>query len=226
MTTVQLLGILRRRWYVLIVSIACSVAAMSVFSETERVYFAQTDVVFEAPGVPTVAGVNSGYSESLSFFAGIVERAVNSGSDSVRLSSPTATLYGIGVHQGKSVALADRGGQWSHVFDRPVLWVQVSDSSPERVAAVMAAVVSDIATTAESMQSLSGAPPGTRITVTTTPENPEIVSFGQTSASRAKGFASMAVVGFGLSAAVACLVDRFALRSRRPRRRDYVLGEG
>jgi len=220
-TTLQLLRILRRRWYVLVVGVVCSVAALLVFSKSERVYFAQTDVVFQAPGAPTMPGLNSGFSESLNYFAGIVERTVNKGSESVRLSSPTATLYGIGVHQGRSVVLADRGGQWSHVFDRPVVSVQVVDSSPERVAAGMAAAVSEIATTAESMQSASGAPSASRITVTTTPEQPEIVSFGQTSASRAKGVASMASVGFGLTATVACLLDRYALRHRR-RTRDYA----
>lgn len=222
MTTVQLLKVLRRRWYVLIVGLLCSTTALLMFSQSERVYFAQTDVVFEAPGVPTLAGVNSEFSESLNFFAGIVERTVNNGSESVRLSSPTATLYGIGVHRGKSVVLADRGGQWVHVFDRPILSIQVVDSSPERVAAVMAATVSDVAATAESIQSASGAPSATRITVTTTPEQPEIASFGQTLTGRAKGLASMGAVGFGLSAAVACLVDGYALRHRR-RRHDYAL---
>lgn len=224
MTIVQLLVILRRRWYVVIAGLICSVAALLVFSESERVYFAQTDVVFQAPGAPTVAGVNNGFSESLSFFAGIVERAVNNGSESVRLASPTATLYGIGVHRGKSVVLADRGGQWVHIFDRPVLSIQVADSSPERVAAVMAATISEIAATAESIQSTSGAPSDTRITVTTIPERPEIGSFGQTLTSKAKGLASMGAVGFGLTAAAACLVDGYALRYRRRGHEPALVG--
>jgi hypothetical protein len=224
MTTDQLLKILRRRWYVLIVGLTCTIAALLVFSEREKVYFAHTDAVFEAPGAPTMAGVNSGFSESLTYFAGVVERAVDGHSDFGRLSSPTATLYGIGVHQGKSVALADRGGQWVHVFDRPVLSIQVVDSSPERVAAVMAAAVSDIVSTAESMQSASGAPPNTHVTVTTTPEQPQIVSFGQTLAGKVKGVVSMAVLGFGLTATVACLVDRYALLYQRRRRGDELVG--
>lgn len=215
MTIIQLIRILRRRWYVLVVGAVCTVAAVTVFSQNERVYFAQTNVVFEAPGSPTVAGVDNGFSESLNYFAAVVERTVNGSSASVRLSSPTATLYGIGIRQGSSVSLADGGGQWSHVFDRPILSVQVVDSSPERVNAGMAAVISDISTAAESMQSESGAPIDARITVTTTPEQPEIASFGQTSTSRIKGAASMVSVGFLLSASAACILESPALR-RRP----------
>ncbi len=215
MTIIQLTRSLRRRWYVLVVGVVCTVAAVMVFSKNERVYFAQTNVVFEAPGAPTVAGVDYGFSESLNYFAAVVERTVNGSSASVRLSSPTATLYGIGIRQGRSVSLADGGGQWSHVFDRPVLSVQVVDSSPERVYAGMAAATSDISTAAETMQSESGAPLDTRITVTTTPEKPEIASFGQTSTSRIKGAASMVSVGVALSASAACILDSAALRRRR-----------
>lgn len=215
MTIIQLIRSLKRRWYVVVVGAILTVAAVLVFSKSERVYFAQTNVVFEAPGAPTVAGVYNGFSESLISFAAVVERTVNGSSESVHLSSPTATLYGIGVRQGSSVTLADRGGQWSHVFDRPVLSVQVVDSSPERVRASMAAIISDISNAAESVQSGSGAPIGARITVTTTPEQPDIASFGQTSTSRIKGIAAMVSVGFGLTAAAACILDSSALRRRR-----------
>lgn len=208
MTLVELLAVLRRRWYVPLIGLVCLAVSLVGARESRDVFFSEAAVVFEAPGVPVVSGVNSGYSESLTHFAALVERTVNDGEESIRLSSPTATLFGIGIRKGRSVVLADRGGQWTHVFDRPVLQIQVVDSSPDAVAELMAATVAKIAATAASLQSASGAPPESWIRVTVNKEQSQIVAFGQTTEGRAKGAAALGVATFGIFSVLAYALDR------------------
>jgi hypothetical protein len=196
----------------------CTMVAFVVLSDSPRVYSAQTDVVFLAPGNGAIRGLNDGLAQTLVDFAGLVGKKVTDGRPSLKLSSPSATLYGTGVREGVSISLADAGGQWGHMFNRPVLSVQVVDSSSEEVANVLNSIVRDISRTATTLQSETGAPSTDFITIETVPEAIEINSIGQTRTSVAKGLVALTIVGAGLTLGAAIWLDR----SRREKRRGVA----
>lgn len=214
MTVLALWKVLLARWYVVLLGLAVTATAFASLADSPRVYSAQTDVVFVLPGNVAIRGLNDGFAETLINFSGLVEQKVNEGRSSLKLSSPSATLFGTGVREGSSISLADAGGQWQRSFNRPVLSVQVVDSSPEEVTVVMTAIVRDIARTAESLQAESGTDSSKFITVETAPESIEITSFGATRMSTAKGLVALTTVGAGLTLAAALLSDRAITRIR------------
>lgn len=220
MTIRMLWRVLRKRWYIVALGIGCIAGTFAAFIASPRVYFAQTDVVFVAPGDEAIGGLNDRIAQTLIDFAAVVEKKVNAERPSFRLASPTATLYGTGVSEGTSVALADAGGQWEHSFNRPVLSVQVVDSSAERVRKTLSSIVENISSTATSLQSESGADPARFITIETAPAISEVGSIGPTRASVVKGFAALTVAGLGLTGAAAVLVDRLTV-SLSARRRGF-----
>lgn len=214
MTTAQLLSVLRRRWYVVIVGVACTWAACAVLMLTPRVYGAQMDVVFVAPGGVASSRPDDAFTEPLINFASIVALKVNGDRPSVRLSSPTAALYGLGVREGVSVSLADAGGQWDSIFNSPVIRIQAVDSSPERVAAALDNVVAEIASASTSIQNDSGVKEKEKIGIQTVPDRAQVFAYARTRTTEAKATAAASVLGLSLTACAAALSDRWA-RSRR-----------
>lgn len=218
MTTAQLLETLLRRWYVVLAGILCTWTACSALMLTPGVYGAHMDVVFVVPG--GVASSNDfAFAEPLINFAGVVERKVNDDQQSVRLSSPTAELYGLGVREGVSVALADSGGQWGSIFRSPIIRVQVVASSPEQVVSAVDGVVAKIAMTAKSIQDSSGVAEGKRISIETIPDRAQVFSYVQTRTSDVKATAAASMVGLGLTACAATLLDRWDLSRSQPGKR-------
>lgn len=221
MTVLALFRVLLARWYVVVLGCVCTAGAFMALHDSPRVYSAQTDVVFVLPGNVAIRGLNYEFAQTLINFAGLVEKRVNDGQPSLKLSSPSATLYGTGVREGISISLADAGGQWQRSFNRPVLSVQVVDSSPEDVTKAMSGVVHDITKTAEALQEESGTERGQFIMVETAPESIEINSVGATRASIAKGLVALTAVGIGATVATAIGLDRALLRLRN-RQRTHV----
>jgi hypothetical protein len=215
MTMARLLRLLIRRWYVVVAGVACTWLACTALMLTPPVYAAQMDVVFVVPGGVASSRADDAFAEPLINFASIVAVRVHAVRPSVKLSSPTAALYGLGVREGVSVSLADAGGQWESVFNRPVIRIQAVDSSPERVASVIDEVVVDIASAATSIQDESGVGKGARIGIETVPQKAEVFTYSRTRTSEAKATAAAALLGLSLTACAAALSDRWA----RPRRR-------
>jgi hypothetical protein len=222
MTTAQLLSMLLRRWYVVLVGIACTGVACAALMLTPRVYGTQMDVVFVAPGGVASSGPDGAFTEPMINFAGIVALKVNGDHPSVRLSSPTAVLYGLGVREGVSVELADSGGQWGSIFNSPVIRIQAVDSSPERVASALDDTVAEIASAATSIQNDSGVKDDQKIGLQTVPDRAQVFAYARTRTGEAKATAAAAALGLSLTACAAALWDRWAGtrrgRSERGRR--------
>jgi hypothetical protein len=183
---------------------------------TPRVYAAQMDVVFVVPGGVASSRTDDAFAEPLINFTSVVAVRVNAVRPSVKLSSPTAELYGLGVREGVSVTMADAGGQWERIFNAPVIRIQAVDSSPERVASALDEVVAEISAAATSIQDESGVGQGVRIGMETVPLRPEVFAYARNRTSEAKATAAACVLGLGLTVSAAALSDRWA----RTRRRD------
>jgi len=218
MTMAQLLSLLVRRWYVVAAGVACTWLVCTALMLTPRVYAAQMDVVFVVPGGVASSRTDDAFAEPLINFTSVVAVRVNAVRPSVKLSSPTAELYGLGVREGVSVTMADAGGQWERIFNAPVIRIQAVDSSPERVSSALKEVVADISSASTAIQDESGVAPGARIDMQTVPLRPEVFAYTRNRTSEAKATAAAWVLGLSLTVSAAALSDRWARTRRRPER--------
>ncbi len=121
-----------RRWYVVLAGLVLTVGVLLLVHQTPGVYATQTNVVFLAPVTPHTPNTISSPTSGVISTAGLVERIVNKGVEKSPTSGSVA-LAGQGVDDGYSVELPNAGGQWASNFNRPVLQVQVTGPSAERV---------------------------------------------------------------------------------------------
>ena len=156
MTIWDLVGATRRRWYVVVVGALVTLAAVAFAQAYPGVYWSQVDVVFLAPQSVRYPNNLTTSTDSLVTTAGAVERVIDEASDGPRTSSPSATLIGQGVFDGRSIRLPDSGGQWAHNFARQVLDVQVAGPSVDDVRQRHDATITEIQQTLERLQDDSG----------------------------------------------------------------------
>jgi hypothetical protein len=220
-TVASLAAIVFRRWYVFAAGLMVTASVFMVCRQPQPVYWTQAEMVFVDPGNAGIKGLNAGWSSTLIDFAGIVGQKVDEGQDSIELTSPEATLYGAGIRQGHSVRLFENGGQWARAFNRPVLAIQIVDSSEERVRTELDRLTNDISRTAIGLQAAKGANRKYFITAERTPQEITVLSFGQTRSGSFKGAAALLTVGTGASMATSVLIDRILLW-RGVRRRQLV----
>ncbi|MDR6636657.1 hypothetical protein [Paenarthrobacter nitroguajacolicus] len=213
MTSQTLLRLLRKRWYVAFAVILLGLAGLGAIRAQEPVYWAQTEVSFVAPNSDPAYWIPGGDNAVLVPFAALVERRVNADSDSVDLVLARGTLYGAGVKQGYSVTLPNAGGQWAKSFTRPVLLVQVVDSSAENVNRVLSAVIDRINAACGALQKEMHVDSRLIFTVST-PSSPEIIFGGGTQVDRLKGAAIWLTLFAGAALAVTYTVDRRLTRRR------------
>ncbi|WP_224164406.1 hypothetical protein [Arthrobacter sp. StoSoilA2] len=188
--------------------------SLGAVRSSDPVYWTQADVTFVAPDREPAYWIPGGNYGPLVDFAAMVERRVNSSSPTNGLVLSRGTLYGAGVRDGYSVTLPNSGGQWAKSFSRPVLTVQVVDSSADRVNESLARVINRINTVTLELQRELGVR-SNLITTVTSPSSPEIIFGGGTQSNRIKGAVVWVVLAGALSTVTAVLIDR----TNWPRRR-------
>ncbi|MET4620156.1 hypothetical protein ABIE18_001596 [Arthrobacter sp. 2762] len=217
MTPKTLLQVLRRRWYAAVAVLLIGFAGLGAIRSLDPVYWTQAEVSFVAPTGEPAYWVPGGDVAALVPFAALVEKRVNDDSGSVNLVLSRGTLYGAGVKQGYSVTLPNTGGQWTKSFSRPVLAVQVVDSSAERVNEVLSVVIKRIQEESTSLQKETDVH-GAVITTVTTPSSPEIIFGGGTPTDRLKGASAWLALACAAAMATAATVERQIARRTGVRR--------
>lgn len=214
MTAKAFLTLLVRRWSVLALIAMVTVAGMyAVMRQDVSVYWTRVTVVFVPPvTADTVGNVFEGSDPSLVYFAAAVEQRVNGAMLQPRLSSSAATLFGAGVRQGQDVSLVNSGGQWQTNFNRPMLNVEVVDSTPEAVQQRLDAVLGQIERAAQSMQTEAGTQRTRMITIEVAPPQPTISHIAGNAKRAAVG---VGLLGLGVGLAIAFLLDGLLAGRRR-----------
>lgn len=215
MAALEYLQLLRRRWYVLVVCLALTALGVTAIPRDAGVYWGRVSVAFLPPSnTKRLGNALEGSDPSLIYFAAAVERSLSGGRPGPRVSSTGATLYGLGVTKGSSIALVDSGGQWRTNFNRPVIQIEVVDPSQAEAESEMARLVAAVDEQAAAMQRGLGAPDNAIIRTELYPQQPVLNRVG---GNWKRAVAGASLLGIGLSLSVTYFFD---LRLSRRRKLD------
>ena len=204
MTRSEFVSTMLRRWYFLLGGLLCTFLAIGYFGVAPGVYSTQVDVVFLPPSEGVRGNPLEGRSDSLIYFAAIVEREVNDGANLTRPSA-SATLYGSGIRSGYLVSLPNTGGQWRTNFGRPVLSVEVVDLDEANVTKVLNEQLAKVNDTVRRIQDEQGVAPENRIQTGLAPSVPVVTYVG---GSRMRAALGITAIGIALSVLITIGLDR------------------
>jgi len=217
MTTTALLRILLRRWYVVLTVFAVLGVTFVILDEDGGAYVSEAKVLFVVPGAEAVGVFDDRQRDTLVEFVAAIEQEINEGTQPDRLS-PDASLFGAGVSEGYQVAIPNTGGQWQYSFPDPVLSVRVVGQSPEQVGERIHALLDRIdVLTANRQNTLD---PQDVISTARVPAEVTVSHVGGSRRTQARAVLVLGLVGLGVAAAAAVLVDRVAAGASRRRRQD------
>ncbi|MDQ0371967.1 hypothetical protein [Cellulomonas humilata] len=173
MTIWDALLALVHRWYVLLGAVLIGLLASYVAVSAEGAYWSKAEVTFLAPTSAINPNALRTTSSDLIIAAGAVAKRVNGNATWNQMADPAATIVGQGIVDGSQVKLPDHGGQWSRVYPRQVLDVQVSGPTAEVVRTRRAQLLESIDTELAGLQ--QGVAPSDRITTAVVPAAPSII---------------------------------------------------
>jgi len=199
-----------RRWYVVLVAVVAGLVVSYLAMGAQGVYWSRAEVTFLAPSSAINPNMLTTRSSDLIITAGAVAKRVNGNITWNKMADPAATIVGQGVLDGWSVHLPDYGGQWSTVYSRQVLDVQVSGPTVEDVRARKSEILARIDAELAVLQ--EGVVESDRITTTVVPATPSVYYLD---GSKVRALAMIWVLcGAGALAAVVLLEDRAGRRRR------------
>lgn len=219
MTTAEVLGVVRRRWYLVAAGVLLTAAVAALVLGRSGVYVTRVDVVLLPP--PSAAGAPEvvGSSEDLIAAAGLLERLVNAGRETNAATSQQVPLEGTGVRDGVLVTLPNNGGQWDYNFTSPMLSLQVAGPSRDAVLRDRAEAVRDINRTLAELQREQGAPASRMLTTHVVPEDAQVA---HVTGHPARAAGATAVVGLAVTLLLTVLADHLLLRRRGRAARSAV----
>jgi hypothetical protein len=220
MTTADVLALLWRRWYVVLLGLLVTVFAVQDVRQIEPVYWSQAEVTLVGPRDPDGPNELTGTTKSLIAMAGLVVADVE-GEDAPPAVSDRVDLPGLGIRDGWEVRLPNAGGQWEPDFNRPVVDAQVVASSPQEAAARLTALVARVRATLESRQADDGIPSHSRIRTSVSLDDVRVVGL---SGSTTRASAMVLLLGLAASVGLAMAVDAAHRRWRQWRRRQAGVG--
>lgn len=214
--THRLFGLRLRRWAITLMLVALAGFGMMLASRDVGVYWSRSTLVFVPPiNANTRGNVLEGSDPSLVYFAAVIERTYNGGARRSSFSSDTAPLYGAGVRRGATVTLVNTGGQWQTVFDRPMLRIEVVDTSANAAQARMAQITEDLTDLVGQTQVGAGAYGANFVSVQAVPP---VASVTYVPGNRNRALAGAFVLFSALIVAIVRLADAwFARAAGQPR---------
>lgn len=204
MTVLRLLVASLRAWYVVLLGLVVTGAALFAVWASPGVYYGQVDVVFLRPVNEFVPNSLSANSASVIATAGVVQREVSGGREGSRVVSESVTIVGEGMTSGQRISLPNSGGQWANNFDRALLDVEVVDRSEAAARKRLDSVLAAIDASLERRQLEAGADRSTWIRTRLSPAEPTI---GYLDHERRRAMVMTLVLGGGLTCAAVVLVE-------------------
>ncbi|SDS07896.1 hypothetical protein [Microterricola viridarii] len=210
MTVWRALGILARRWYV-VLAVALIAALAGFFAlRGAGVYTAQVSVRLLTPAALTSDENSLGVRpEGLAKFAALIEKQFNGNDEIIRFGSPDATLAGAGVRSGVSVRLLNSGSQWNQSFREPLLIVDVVGTSAAGVTSQVDSTVAELTRIISERQDDAGIDPRYSVTTLVSPDPPAV---NYINGNRSRALAAIGILGLGIAVLAAIETDRLLLR--------------
>lgn len=211
MTIWEALLALVRRWYIVLAALLVALVGSYGAVKAPGVYWSRAEVTFLAPASQVNPNTLKVRSSDLIITAGVVAKLVNGNITWNKMADPAATIVGEGVRDGWSVRLPDYGGQWSRVYSRQVLDVQVAGPTEEAVRARQTELLNQIDAELAGLQ--TGVAESDRITTTVVPAVPAIYYFH---GSKLRALAMTWVLTGAGALAVAVWLEHRGGKRRRP----------
>jgi hypothetical protein len=212
MTSRGMIALLARRWYLLLLGAALTMAGTYVTIQRPGVYWTGYNVVVLAPTEKYYDNQLVDAHHDMARVAGVFVREYNGTHPGLLTASSDTRLYGEGERSAVQVRMANQGSQWKPLYPVPVIDVEVVDSSPELVASRAQATLQQVDAIVRRYQDQAGVAPGWRIVALTSPTDPGI---SYHNGSRARAAAASGVLGVSLTLVGIWSVDQLLARRRR-----------
>lgn len=221
MTVRELLGVMLRRWYVVVaVFLGVGLFAASSIS-AGGVYATRTVIAFVAPGDYTGPFDTDGSTQKGAIaFAASVARVINDGEEPPRYATTEAPYYGAGIREGVLVSLPSTGGQWSVSYPRAAIELQIVGPTPAWVETRQRALLDRVAELTRSQQEAMRIAPRARFQTTVEPVTTEIYHVGSGRLTTIAALAALGTVALLVGGWCAVAVDDLLPARRRAPQRN------
>ena len=211
MTSRELLGVVLRRWYLMLLGAAISVVAVYLVTHRPGVYWTQVSVVVLAPVHKHYPNNLENPEDLLAPMAGVLVADWNGADRPLLAASGETTLFGEGQRRGIQVRVPNEGSQWQPLYLAPNIDVQVVDRDPETVAQETRRVSTELNALLEKRQDAMDIQTRARMTTIVAPAEPTI---RYVSGSTARAALATAIVGAALTTIAVYWAERLLVRRR------------
>lgn len=218
MTARDLISALLRRWYVVTIGAALTLAAALVIVPARPVYFSEFEVAVLPPQDATWQNTLHGDTYGLVPAAGLLVVEFNKGEHPLDMGTKHTTLVGEGQFEGHRVRLQNEGNQWVRLFPDPVINVQVVDPDPEQVEARSREIVAALEEILRQRQETLNPPTTHRMSLVASPTDPIVFEI---TGSRPRAAGGLLLLGGLLTLTAVAWLER-----RRAHRAAGVSGAG
>lgn len=222
MTLVEILQTMVQRWYVVLLAVLSAAVIGVGWFRDSGCYSTATTVSFTLPMRAFLLPESGRSDESVIAFAGAIASEINEGRAPATYASNAAPLYGVGVRQGVLVAMPNSGGQWSSMYSRADIEIQIVGATREWVADTQGKTIERVLELSRDRQSASFTSPEGYITASVVPLTGSIQHISPSRTEQAMSVLSLLAAAILLGGWAAVEVDR-QLSMLRPRRRRVVL---
>lgn len=224
MTIRELIVVMTRRWYAVVLVVLVAVAATSAFESSGGMYTTRTAVRFVIDEYATLLPDNGSRDEKVIEFAAMIATEINEGRPAVGYARADAPFYGAGVREGVLIALPNTGGQWQESHSEADIEIQIVGPTRAWVLERQQRLTARVRERAQQLQDDVGAPRDARITTSIAPLTARIEYVAPTRSSRFAAYGAMAVATVLVAGWAAVRVDRAVLAARGRRRERAMPG--
>jgi hypothetical protein len=211
MTSRELLRLVFRRWYLMVLGAVLSVAVLGFVYKQPGVYWTQFDVVVLAPQTKLQPNNIEDPKFAMAPMAGVVVTEANGGKRPSLLASSDTSLYGEGLRQASRARLPNNGSQWLPIYSKPNIDVQVVDPDPAVVEQKSRQITAELSRILLENQDRIGVKPRARMSMIASPADPVVAHI---TGSLVRAAFGTALLGATLTTFAVYGLERWRLRRR------------
>lgn len=211
MTSRELLRLMLKRWYVILLGGAITLAVIWPVVHRPGVYWTQFSVMLLPPTYEYFPNQLENPQYSLAALAGVIVTDLNGQHQPLLTASSDTTLFGEGQRSGTQVRLPNQGNQWTPLYLSSSIDVQVVDSDPETVELKAQQTTAELSDLLSKRQDALGVMSTMKATMIASPTDPSVYYI---SGSRFRAAGAVGFVGMLLTIAPVYWLERWQVRRR------------